>query len=58
MNPLTDWTSLTYVVVDVEGNGQHPADLVELAIVPIIGGVIGEYMSWLVRPDQPITPFA
>ncbi len=30
---MTDWTSLTYVVVDVEGNGQHPPDLVELAAV-------------------------
>ena len=26
---MTDWTSLTYVVVDVEGNGQQPPDLVE-----------------------------
>jgi len=55
---MTDWTSLTYVVVDVEGNGQQPPDLVELAVVPIIGGVIGEPVSWLVRPDAPITHFA
>jgi exodeoxyribonuclease X len=55
---MTDWTSLTYVVVDVEGNGQQPPDLVELAAVPIIGGVIGEPVSWLVRPDTPITHFA
>lgn len=53
---MTDWTSLDYVVVDVEGNGQQPPDLVELAAVPIVGGVIGEPVSWLVRPDQPITP--
>ena len=33
---MTDWTSLTYVVVDVEGNGQQPPDLVELAVVPIV----------------------
>jgi DNA polymerase III epsilon subunit-like protein len=52
------WTDLTYVVVDVEGNGQRPPDLVEMAIVPIVGGVIGEPMDWMVRPDQPITPFA
>jgi exodeoxyribonuclease X len=38
---VTDWTSLNYVVVDVEGNGQQPPDLVELAAVPIVGGVIG-----------------
>ncbi len=28
---MTDWTSLRYAVVDVEGNGQQPPDLVELA---------------------------
>jgi exodeoxyribonuclease X len=55
---MTDWTRLTYVVVDVEGNGQQPPDLVELAVVPIIGGVIGEPVSWLVKPDEPIKPFA
>lgn len=55
---MTDWTSLTYVVVDVEGNGQQPPDLVELAVVPIIGGVIGEPSSWLVKPETPITHFA
>jgi len=55
---VTDWTSLTYAVVDVEGNRQQPPDLVELAIVPIIGGVIGEYASWLVKPDEPIKHFA
>lgn len=55
---MTDWKSLSYVVVDVEGNGQQPPDLVELAAVPIVDGIIGEPTSWLVRPDQPITHFA
>jgi exodeoxyribonuclease X len=55
---MTDWTTLNYVVVDVEGNGHQPPDLVELAVVPIVGGVIGEPTSWLVRPDQPITHLA
>jgi DNA polymerase III epsilon subunit-like protein len=55
---MTDWTSLNYVVVDVEGNGQQPPDLVELAAVPIVGGVIGEPLSWLVKPDTPIKHFA
>ncbi len=27
---MTDWTNLNYAVVDVEGNGQQPPDLVEL----------------------------
>lgn len=55
---MADWTSLHYVVVDVEGNGQQPPDLVELATVPIVGGIIGEPSSWLVHPDTPITHFA
>jgi exonuclease len=55
---VTDWTSLNYVAVDVEGNGQQPPDLVELAVVPVVAGVIGEPRSWLVRPETPITPFA
>ncbi|GAA4682120.1 3'-5' exonuclease [Phytohabitans rumicis] len=55
---MPDWHTLTYVVVDVEGNGQRPPDLVELAAVPIVGGVIGEPVSWLVKPDTPIKHFA
>jgi DNA polymerase III epsilon subunit-like protein len=55
---MSDWTSLRYVVVDVEGNGQQPPDLVELAAVSIIGGVIGEPVSWLVQPAMPITHMA
>ena len=55
---MTDWTSLRYVVVDVEGNGQQPPDLVELAAVPIVAGVIGESVSWLVKPELPIRAFA
>ncbi|RPF21492.1 3'-5' exonuclease [Myceligenerans xiligouense] len=48
------WDELNYVVVDVEGNGNRPPDLVELAIVPILHGQIGEPRSWLVRPPHPI----
>jgi exodeoxyribonuclease X len=55
---MTDWTDLNYVVVDVEGNGQQPPDLVEVAVVPIIGGTIGELSSWLVKPQTSITHFA
>lgn len=55
---MTDWTNLSFVVVDVEGNGQQPPDLVELATVPIVDGVIGEPASWLVRPETPIMYFA
>jgi exodeoxyribonuclease X len=55
---VTDWTSLAYVVVDVEGNGHQPPELVELAVVPIVGGVVGEPTSWLVKPSHPIRYFA
>ncbi len=51
----TRWNEWRYLVVDVEGNGAHPPDLVELAAVSITGGVIGEPRSWLVRPTSPIT---
>jgi DNA polymerase III epsilon subunit-like protein len=55
---VTDWTTLTYVVVDVEGNGHQPPELVELAVVPIAGGVVGEPASWLVKPPHPVRYFA
>jgi exodeoxyribonuclease X len=55
---MTDWTSLRYAVADVEGNGQQPPDLVELAILPITDGTIGEPVSWLVKPPRPIKYFA
>jgi DNA polymerase III epsilon subunit-like protein len=51
---MTDWTTLAYVVADVEGNGQQPPDLVELAVLPITDGTIGEPVSWLVKPPRPI----
>lgn len=55
---MTDWTRLNFVVVDVEGNGHQPPDLVELAAVPIVAGIVGEPTSWLVKPEQPISHFA
>lgn len=58
MELTAPWTTYRYVVVDVEGNGQRPPDLVELAAVPIADGKIGEARTWLVRPPRPITPIA
>jgi exodeoxyribonuclease X len=55
---MTDWTKWRYAVVDVEGNGRQPPDLVELAVVPIVDGVLGEPSNWLVKPTRPITHFA
>jgi exodeoxyribonuclease X len=48
------WTSTRLVVADVEGNGRRPPSLVEVALVPIVAGVIGEPVSWLVRPPEAI----
>ncbi|GAB2962447.1 exonuclease domain-containing protein [Nonomuraea fastidiosa] len=52
------WTAFRYAVADIEGNGQRPPDLVELAIVLIDDGVIGAPLTWLVKPPSPITPLA
>ncbi|MEU6720209.1 3'-5' exonuclease [Nonomuraea sp. NPDC046802] len=52
------WTTFRYAVADVEGNGQQPPDLVELAIVLIDQGMVGEPLTWLVKPPRPITPLA
>lgn len=56
--PISIWSEGRLTVVDVEGNGQQPPGLVELAVVPILDGVIGEPTSWLLRPAEPITGFA
>ena len=50
--------TVRYAVVDVEGNGQQPPDLVELAVVPVVGGVIGRPACWLVKPTGPISSMA
>lgn len=43
-------------VVDVEGNGQHPPEIIEIAVLPVDGEVTGENVrSWLIRPQQPIS---
>ncbi len=55
---MTDWTSLRYAVVDVEGNGHQPPELVEVAVVPIVAGVVGEPVNWLIKPEHPIKYFA
>jgi len=49
------WTGARLVVTDVEGNGRQPPSLVEVAVVPIVAGRIGEPATWLVRPPEAIT---
>ncbi|MFE9323615.1 exonuclease domain-containing protein [Nocardia sp. NPDC052278] len=45
------------VVVDVEGNGQNPPEIIEIAVLPVDGPIAVEALrSWLIRPQQPVTP--
>lgn len=52
------WPSL--LVVDVEGNGVNPPDLVEVAALPVRDGQpdTSTAGAWLTRPKHPVTPFA
>jgi DNA polymerase III epsilon subunit-like protein len=48
------------VVVDVEGNGRQPPEIVEIALLDLRPGVpvtIADLRAWLVRPAQPVTGF-
>lgn len=46
-----------FAVVDVEGNGQRPPEIVEIAVLPIDDVSTLEVRTWLVRPEAPITGF-
>ncbi|MFI8976890.1 exonuclease domain-containing protein [Nocardia asteroides] len=45
-------------VVDIEGNGQAPPEIVEIAILAVsrVDVMVDEMRSWLIRPTRPITP--
>lgn len=49
------WEECHFIVVDVEGNGQSPQEIIELSIVPIFRDKIGRPYSWLIRPQRPVT---
>ncbi|PZT75914.1 MULTISPECIES: 3'-5' exonuclease [unclassified Streptomyces] len=55
---FSSWPAL--FVVDVEGNGGHPPDLVEVAALPVRDGRpdTGTAGAWLTRPKRPVTSFA
>ncbi|MFH9677670.1 exonuclease domain-containing protein [Streptomyces sp. NPDC017405] len=52
------WPAL--LVVDVEGNGTNPPDLIEVAALPVRNGRPDKSTAawWLTRPNSPVTPFA
>ncbi|MBF6234395.1 hypothetical protein [Nocardia farcinica] len=47
-----------FAVVDVEGNGRTPPEIIEIAILPVFRDdvFVHEMLSWLIRPERPITP--
>ncbi|MDX8469800.1 3'-5' exonuclease [Mesorhizobium sp. VK25A] len=46
-----------YWVIDVEGNGASPPEIVELAMIELSALVpTGKQFHWLVKPSQPIQP--
>ncbi|MFD7504618.1 exonuclease domain-containing protein [Streptomyces sp. NPDC059850] len=52
------WPAL--LIVDVEGNGTNPPDLVEVAALPVRDGGpdTSTAGAWLIRPPRPVTPRA
>lgn len=52
---FASWPPL--LVVDVEGNGTNPPDLVEIAALPVRTGVpdTSTAGAWLIRPERPVT---
>lgn len=55
---FSSWPPL--LVVDVEGNGASPPDLVEVAALPVRNGQPDTRTAgvWLTKPNRPVTPFA
>ncbi|MCX4515918.1 3'-5' exonuclease [Streptomyces sp. NBC_01619] len=55
---FSTWPRL--LVVDVEGNGCNPPDLVEVAALPVREGKpdTSTAGAWLIRPPSPVTAFA
>lgn len=53
------WSECKFLVIDVEGNGQRPMEIIELAIVSITNGQIQDSFSeWLIKPREPVTLMA
>lgn len=54
-----DTPSRDVVVVDVEGNGQQPPEIIEIALLTLTSGAIttpAQLRTWLIRPERPINP--
>lgn len=50
------WSQCDFLAIDVEGNGQSPQEIIELAIVPIRQSLIAKPSHvWLIKPTRPVT---
>ena len=46
-------------VIDVEGNGASPPEIIELAMIEVVNlSITGNQRHWLIRPERPITAVA
>lgn len=46
-------------VIDVEGNGASPPEIIELAMVEVVNlSISGDQRHWLIRPEKPVTAVA
>ncbi len=44
-------------MVDVEGNGQNPPEIIEISVLLVDGSTTPDALrSWLIWPQQPVTP--
>jgi DNA polymerase III epsilon subunit-like protein len=54
---IKKFVDLRFAVIDVEGNGQQPPEIIEIAIEQIEGlSLSREPQVWLVKPERPIAP--
>ncbi|WP_405575367.1 3'-5' exonuclease [Streptomyces sp. NBC_01167] len=55
---FSSWPTL--LVADIEGNGNNPPDLVEVAVFPVRDGQADKTTAgaWRTKPNRPVTPFA
>lgn len=50
------WSQCNFVVVDVEGNGQTPQEIIELAVVHIRDAcILNDRFDWLLQPEKSVT---
>ncbi len=55
MTPEATWSDVRLAVVDIEGNGRQPPDIVELSVVQMAGLTVGQNATWLLKPEGRIT---